>query len=85
MSIRNGGDRITKDGILFTDSYGDQSCTAGRAGFLTGQHPMRTGLTKVGLPGAKEGLQKEDPTIAEMLKPLGYMTGHGDRTVPRGW
>ncbi len=68
-------DRIANDGILFTDSYGDQSCTAGRAGFITGQHPMRTGLTKVGLPGAKEGLQKEDPTIAELLKPLGYMTG----------
>ena len=68
-------DRIANDGILFTDSYGDQSCTAGRAGFITGQHPMRTGLTKVGLPSAKEGLQKEDPTIAELLKPLGYMTG----------
>ena len=46
-------DRIAKEGILFTDSYGDQSCTAGRAGFITGQHPMRTGLIKVGLPGAK--------------------------------
>jgi arylsulfatase A-like enzyme len=68
-------DRIAKEGILFTDSYGDQSCTAGRAGFITGQHPMRTGLTKVGLPGAKEGMQKEDPTIAGLLKPHGYMTG----------
>ncbi|MCZ6659210.1 MAG: arylsulfatase [Gammaproteobacteria bacterium] len=68
-------DRIANGGILFTDSYGDQSCTAGRAGFITGQHPVRTGLTKVGLPGAKEGLQKEDPTIAELLKPLGYVTG----------
>jgi arylsulfatase len=68
-------DRIADEGIIFTDSYGDQSCTAGRAGFLTGQHPMRTGLTKVGQPGAKEGLQKEDPTIAELLKPLGYATG----------
>jgi len=68
-------DRIANDGILFTDSYGDQSCTAGRAGFITGQHPIRTGLTKVGLPGAKEGINKKDPTIAEMLKPLGYMTG----------
>ncbi len=68
-------DRIASEGILFTDSYGDQSCTAGRAAFLTGQHPMRTGLTKVGLPGAKEGLQKEDPTLAELLKPLGYATG----------
>ncbi len=60
---------------LFTDAYGDQSCTAGRAGFLTGQHPARTGLTKVGLPGAKEGLHKDDVTIAELLKPHGYMTG----------
>lgn len=68
-------DRIANEGILFTDSYGDQSCTAGRAGFITGQHPMRTGLTKVGLPGAKEGLNKKDPTIAELLKPYGYMTG----------
>ena len=68
-------DRIANEGIIFTDSYGDQSCTAGRAGFITGQHPIRTGLTKVGLPGAKEGLNKKDPTIAELLKPLGYMTG----------
>ncbi|MEH6581515.1 MAG: arylsulfatase [Halioglobus sp.] len=68
-------DRIANEGIIFTDSYGDQSCTAGRAGFITGQHPMRTGLTKVGLPGAKEGMQKEDPTIAGLLKPLGYVTG----------
>ena len=68
-------DRIANEGILFTDSYGDQSCTAGRAGFITGQHPMRTGLTKVGLPGAKEGLNKKDPTIAELLKPMGYMSG----------
>ncbi len=68
-------DRIANDGILFTDSYGDQSCTAGRAGFITGQHPIRTGLTKVGLPGAKEGMHKDDPTIAELLKPLGYATG----------
>ena len=68
-------DRIANEGILFTDAYGDQSCTAGRAGFITGQHPIRTGLTKVGLPGAKEGLHKDDPTIAELLKPLGYVTG----------
>jgi hypothetical protein len=65
-------DRIANEGMIFTDSYGDQSCTAGRAGFITGQHPARTGLTKVGLPGAKEGMQKEDPTIAGLLKPLGY-------------
>jgi len=68
-------DRIANEGILFTDSYGDQSCTAGRAGFITGQHPIRTGLTKVGLPGAKEGLSEKDPTIAELLKPLGYVSG----------
>jgi len=68
-------DRIANEGILFTDSYGDQSCTAGRAGFITGQHPIRTGLTKVGLPSAKEGLSEKDPTIAELLKPLGYVSG----------
>ena len=68
-------DRIAKEGIIFTDSYGDQSCTAGRSAFITGQHPLRTGLTKVGLPGAKEGLQPEDPTIAALLKEHGYMTG----------
>ena len=68
-------DRIAKEGIIFTDAYGDQSCTAGRSSFITGQHPIRTGLTKVGLPGAEEGLHKDDPTIAEMLKPHGYMTG----------
>ncbi|MBW2294130.1 MAG: sulfatase-like hydrolase/transferase, partial [Deltaproteobacteria bacterium] len=56
-------DRIADEGILFTDAYGDQSCTAGRAGFITGQHPMRTGMTKVGLPGAKEGSHEDDPTI----------------------
>ena len=68
-------DRIANEGILFTDAYGDQSCTAGRAGFLTGQHPIRTGLTKVGLPSAPEGLHKDDVTIAELLKPMGYATG----------
>jgi len=68
-------DRIAREGALFTDWYGQQSCTAGRAAFITGQSPMRTGLTKVGLPGAPEGMQKEDPTIASLLKPLGYMTG----------
>ena len=68
-------DRIAREGIIFTDSYGDQSCTAGRSGFITVQHPVRTGMTKVGLPGAPEGIQKEDPTIAELLKPHGYMTG----------
>ena len=59
-------DRIAKEGMLFTDYYGEQSCTAGRASFITGQHGLRTGLTKVGLPAAPLGLQKEDPTIAEL-------------------
>jgi arylsulfatase len=68
-------DSLARDGAVFTDWYGQQSCTAGRAAFLTGQSPIRTGLTKVGLPGAAEGLKKEDPTIAELLKPLGYTTG----------
>jgi arylsulfatase len=68
-------DRIAADGMLFTDAYGEQSCTAGRAAFVTGQSGFRTGLLKVGLPGAKEGMQPEDPTIAELLKPYGYMTG----------
>jgi arylsulfatase A-like enzyme len=68
-------DRVGKEGMLFTDYYGEQSCTAGRASFMTGQSGLRTGLTKVGLPGATVGLQKEDPTIAELLKPLGYATG----------
>jgi arylsulfatase len=68
-------DRIAKEGLKFTDYYGEQSCTAGRASFITGQHGMRTGLTKVGLPGAELGMRKEDPTIAEVLKPLGYATG----------
>jgi len=68
-------DSIANDGILFTDSYGDQSCTAGRAGFITGQHPIRTGMTKVGLPGADEGISIKDPTIAKLLKARGYTTG----------
>jgi len=68
-------DRIAQEGALFTDWYGQQSCTAGRAAFITGQSPIRTGLTKVGLPGANLGLQPEDPTIADILKPLGYTTG----------
>ncbi len=68
-------DRIAREGVLFTDYYGQQSCTAGRAAFITGQTPLRTGLLKVGLPGAKEGLQKEDPTLADLLKAQGYMTG----------
>ena len=68
-------DRIAQEGAMFTDYYGEQSCTAGRSAFITGQHPLRTGLLKVGLPGADIGLQPEDPTIAELLKPLGYATG----------
>lgn len=68
-------DRIANEGMRFTDSYGEQSCTAGRAAFITGQSPFRTGLSKVGLPGAKTGLQPEDPTIAELLKAQGYATG----------
>ncbi|MGH7618948.1 MAG: sulfatase-like hydrolase/transferase, partial [Gemmatimonadaceae bacterium] len=68
-------DRLANEGMCFTDSYGEQSCTAGRAAFLTGQSVFRTGLSKVGVPGAPVGLQAEDPTIAELLKPLGYATG----------
>ncbi len=68
-------DRLATQGMMFTDYYAEQSCTAGRASFITGQHGLRTGLTKVGLPGATLGLRKEDPTIAELLKPLGYATG----------
>ena len=68
-------DRVAREGIEFTDYYAQQSCTAGRAAFITGQNPIRTGLTKVGMPKADVGLQKEDPTIAELLKPHGYVTG----------
>jgi len=68
-------DRIGNEGVAFTDYYGQQSCTAGRAAFITGQNPIRTGLTKVGMPGADTGIRPEDPTIAELLKPLGYATG----------
>src|SRR6195256_708054 len=86
-------DRIANEGAILTDYYGQQSCTAGRSAFITGQSPLRTGLLKVGLPGAKEGLSGKDPTLAELLKPQGYATGQfgknhlGDRneflpTVP---
>ena len=68
-------DRVANEGVAFTDYYAQQSCTAGRAAFITGQNPIRTGLTKVGMPGANLGLQAEDPTIAELLKPLGYTSG----------
>jgi len=68
-------DRIAEEGMRFTDSYGEQSCTAGRSSFITGQSVFRTGLSKVGMPGSDLGLQAEDPTIAELLKPHGYATG----------
>jgi len=83
-------DRIAKEGALFTDWYGQQSCTAGRACFITGQSGFRTGMLKVGLPGAKEGLQARDVTMAQLLKAQGYMTaqfgknhlGDADETLP---
>ncbi|NDG51115.1 MAG: arylsulfatase, partial [Rhodospirillales bacterium] len=68
-------DRIAREGAVFTDHYAENSCTAGRSAFITGQSPMRTGLSKVGLPGAAEGMRPEDPTIAGLLRPLGYATG----------
>jgi len=68
-------DQIAKQGALFTDYYAQQSCTAGRAAFILGQTPFRTGLLKVGLPAAKQGISDKDPTIAQFLKPLGYATG----------
>src|ERR1700686_1980292 len=79
-------DRIANEGALFTDYYAQQSCTAGRAAFITWQTPFRTGLLKVGLSGAKQGLQDKDPTIAELLKPQGYTSAQigknhlGDRS-----
>jgi len=74
-------DRIADEGMRFTDSYGEQSCTAGRSSFITGQSVFRTGLSKVGVPAAPIGLQAEDPTIADLLKPLGYATGQFGRTT----
>jgi arylsulfatase len=68
-------DRLAKEGMMFTDYYAEQSCTAGRSSFITGQCTLRTGLSKVGIPGATVGLQARDATIAELLKPLGYATG----------
>src|SRR4029453_14080315 len=76
-------DRIAREGAIFTDLYAQQSCTAGRAAFITGQSCFRTGLLKVGLPGAKEGLSDKDPTLAELLKPHGYATGQFGKN-PRG-
>jgi hypothetical protein len=66
--------RLAREGAMFTDAYANQTCTAGRSAFITGQSPFRTGLTKVGLPGANQGIQDKDPTIADLLKPNGYMT-----------
>ena len=68
-------DSIAEEGALFTDAYAQQSCTAGRASFILGQHPFRTGLLTIGMPGAEQGIQDKDPTIAELLKPLGYTSG----------
>ena len=70
-------DRIAKEGLLFVDHYGQASCTAGRAAFILGQYPIRSGLSTVGLPGAAEGISTKDPTIANLLKPLGLR----DRTI----
>jgi hypothetical protein len=67
-------DSLAQDGMLFTDHYGQPSCTAGRAAFITGQNPIRTGMTTVGIPGSTRGIQKEDPTLAEVLKSVGYNT-----------
>ncbi len=76
-------DRVGHEGVAFTDFYGQQSCTAGRAAFICGQNPLRTGLTKVGMPGATIGLQAEDPTIAEIAQAvLGYATGHARQESP---
>src|SRR4030095_540442 len=72
-------DRLAKEGMMFTDSYGEQSCTAGRSSFITGQSCYRTGLSKVGAPAAPQGLMAEDATIAALLKPLGYTTGQFDK------
>src|SRR5215469_16815139 len=68
-------DSISKNGILFTDHYGQPSCTAGRAAFIMGQLPIRTGMTTIGIPGSTRGIQKSDPTLAEVLKTQGYATG----------
>ena len=68
-------DRVANEGALFTDYYAQQSCTAGRACFITGQNPIRTGLTKVGTPGTTLGLSAEDPCVADFMKNLGYTTG----------
>jgi arylsulfatase len=76
-------DRIANEGAMFTDYYAQQSCTAGRAAFILGQHPYRTGLLTIGMPGAKEGISEKDPTLAELLKPHGYMTATSTTSMPR--
>jgi arylsulfatase A-like enzyme len=68
-------DQLAEEGAMMTDYYGEQSCTAGRSAFITGQSPFRVGLTKVGMPGAKQGISDKDPTLATLLKPLGYTSG----------
>jgi len=68
-------DRIAREGVQFTDAYGEQSCTAGRAAFITGQSPFRTGLLSIGFPGEDSGIHPDDPTLAEILSPMGYATG----------
>jgi arylsulfatase A-like enzyme len=75
-------DRIAKEGLSFTDYYGQQSCTAGRAAFINGSVPVRTGMTKVGMPAAKEGWQKTDVTMATVMKSLGYATGQFGKNHP---
>ena len=77
-------DRVANEGMIFTDYYGEQSCTAGRSSYIMGQSVFRTGLSKVGLPGAKEGMQVEDPTIAGLLKDHGYVTGQFQEPVLHG-
>ena len=74
-------DRIGREGVVFTDHYAQPSCTAGRASLITGQYPIRSGLTTVGRPGAPLGLQAATPTLAEVLKPQGYATGQFGRTT----
>jgi len=68
-------DRLAKEGAMFTDWYAQQSCTAGRAAFILGQHPFRTGLLTIGMPGSEQGIKDNQPTIAELLKPQGYTSG----------
>jgi len=87
VSDRPNIDRVAAEGVRSTDYYGEQSCTAGRAAFITGQNPYRTGLTRVGFPGADIGLRAEDPTIATARTDLGDATGQfgGGAGVPGSW